>query len=80
MNQKYAVSYFEAPNCQELVDQINEFYVINHHISVRDVAYLSEMRASRLNPQQATVIFVCIITYKITYKIEQHPVSLGDVN
>jgi len=63
--QKYCSVFFEAPTCAELSDAVNEFYIDNPFIAIRDVAYLSEMRASRLNPQQATVIFVCIITFKI---------------
>ena len=64
MNRKYAVEYFEAPTCLELTEKINEFYKREPDISLRDVAYLSEMRANRLNPAQALVFFICIITFK----------------
>ncbi|MBA7532150.1 hypothetical protein ES705_24376 [subsurface metagenome] len=65
MNQKYAVDYFEAPNCLELTEKVNEFFERTIRLSICDVAYLSEMRANRLNPSQAVVFFVCIVTYEI---------------
>lgn len=65
MNAKYGVRYFEAPSCVELTEKVNEFFDENCLISIRDVAYLSEMRANRLNPAQALVFFVCIITFKV---------------
>ncbi len=67
MIQKYSVKYFEAPTCLELTEKVEEFFgeVQNEDISIRDVAYLSEMRAQRLNPQQAMVFFICIITFRL---------------
>jgi len=65
MSRKYGVEYFEAPTCNELTEKVNEFFDRERIISIRDVAYLSEMRQNRLNPGQAMVFFVCIITFKI---------------
>lgn len=59
------IDYFEAPTCMELTEKVNEFYKHHNSLRVVDVAYLSEMRANRLNPSQALVFFICIVTYEV---------------
>lgn len=65
MSGKYGVQYFEAPTCLELTEIVQEYFSEHTLLSIRDVAYLSEMRANRLNPGQALVFFICIITYRL---------------
>ena len=65
---KYQVAQFEATDTSDLAVIVNEFYEGNTEISVRDVSYLMEQRIPQvpnLGIQQITVVFVCMITYKL---------------
>ena len=62
---KYRTEYIEALSGVDLSLKMNAFYARTYGISIRDVAYLMEMRANRLNPQQVQAVFICIITFKL---------------
>lgn len=61
---KYETAYFEAKSCVELSDSVNNWFPNHPNISIRDISYLSEMRANRINPQQATVVFIALVTFR----------------
>jgi len=60
----YDVVHFEANSCLELAQLMSDWYDDRETIVLTDVAYLTEMRVSRMTPSQAQVIFVAIITFR----------------